>query len=333
MTSTRRDYQSIPHNSIDMIPEANSPTEPLEIESENAVLMQGGVSSSSRSSLGRTRETKRRTCGDICYHVFVFALFISLLSALVYLKVDTDQNIQSLQRELVSVRKDYATSQANTNEQVAALQRSFNKLKSDELSFQESTIKHVNIVEQVVEQQNTTATIEIGNIWSTLDSHNYQLKRLSNGTSNADVLDKLASTKEEIDTKLTSTQSTISDQLTQTKQNVSQQLDSTVVQMKEVVSSASMHIREVENNVTTKLNGMSQQLTATVSEVNFAVTTAQDTIHDEVDSVKNKIEQYVIITNKQFAAENDFVKYQLAGKSNQSIVQALCLIYYTMISF
>jgi hypothetical protein len=314
VSGSKRDYQSIPISNSSMIGDSNSPTEPLEIESENAGLMQPGNSSSSKTSSGRSKSSSRRTCGDICLNVFIFFFFVALLSGLVYLKVDTDENIQNLQNELDSVKKDYQSAQAYNIEQISILQRSFTKLKSEEEDFQLSTIQHVNIVEKVVEKQNATASAQIGHIWTTLDDHAYKLNRLSNGTSNADVLDKLAETKEHINTQLTSTQSTILAQLTQTQQNVSQQLDSTVIQMKEVVSSASMHIREVENNVTTKLGGMSQKLTATVSEVNLAVTTAQDTIHDEVDSVKNKIEQYVIITNKQFAAENDFVKYQLAGK-------------------
>ena len=40
---------------------------------------------------------------------------------------------------------------------------------------------------------------------------------------------------------------------------------------------------------------------------------ASTTIHDEVETVKESVEEYVTITNEQFAKENDFVKYQLAG--------------------
>ena len=41
---------------------------------------------------------------------------------------------------------------------------------------------------------------------------------------------------------------------------------------------------------------------------------ASATIHDEVETVKESVEEYVTITNEQFAKENDFVKYQLAGE-------------------
>jgi hypothetical protein len=44
-----------------------------------------------------------------------------------------------------------------------------------------------------------------------------------------------------------------------------------------------------------------------------AVLEAREVINEQVRAVKNDISQYVDITNKKFAAENDFVKYQLAG--------------------
>lgn len=92
------------------------------------------------------------------------------------------------------------------------------------------------------------------------------------------------------------------------------QLDKTVVLMKEVVGGATSQIYMVQSNVTQQLATMGQSLGETVAMLNSAVDAARTTIHFEVSSVKSDIEQYVAVTNKQFAAENDFVKYQLAGK-------------------
>jgi hypothetical protein len=58
---------------------------------------------------------------------------------------------------------------------------------------------------------------------------------------------------------------------------------------------------------------MNYQLGLTVNELNSAVETAQATIHEEVENVRETIQNYVLATNDKFAAENDFVKYQLAG--------------------
>lgn len=66
--------------------------------------------------------------------------------------------------------------------------------------------------------------------------------------------------------------------------------------------------------MTGQLDGMFVRLSSTVQELSQSVQRAQDTIHEEVNVVQANIEQYVAITNKQFAAENDFVRYQIAGK-------------------
>ena len=58
---------------------------------------------------------------------------------------------------------------------------------------------------------------------------------------------------------------------------------------------------------------MDRALFKTKEYLNVSVKQAQFQIQNDVRSVKDNIEQYVAITNKQFAAENDFVKYQLAG--------------------
>ena len=37
-------------------------------------------------------------------------------------------------------------------------------------------------------------------------------------------------------------------------------------------------------------------------------------LSQEVQAVQQNIEDYVVFTDKKFASENDFVKYQLAGE-------------------
>lgn len=87
------------------------------------------------------------------------------------------------------------------------------------------------------------------------------------------------------------------------------QLDNTISTMKQVVTEATIKIYAVKENVTKELAFMGQKVT----DLNNVVNIAQDTIHFEVKDIKDNIDQYVAVTNKQFAAENDFVKYQLAG--------------------
>eukprot|EP01032_Pedospumella_encystans_P017092 gene17092-19485_t len=83
--------------------------------------------------------------------------------------------------------------------------------------------------------------------------------------------------------------------------------------MQSVVGTASAHIQQIQTNVTREIDDMTQKVHKIVTKLGDNVKAAEDTIREEVQGVQAKIEQYVIVTNKQFAAENDFVKYQLAG--------------------
>jgi hypothetical protein len=121
--------------------------------------------------------------------------------------------------------------------------------------------------------------------------HGATLKKLSNITTNSVVLERLNETRNE----------------------VARELSGALNNMKGIVSQATTHIHDVQSNVSMQLSNMNYQLGLTVNELNSAVETAQATIHDEVENVRETIQNYVLATNDKFAAENDFVKYQLAG--------------------
>ena len=146
------------------------------------------------------------------------------------------------------------------------------------------------------------------------------VQRLSNRTTNADVLEQLQITSSKVSQDLASTTLNVTLQLAANEQHmrqaqttVRQQLDDAMMSMKDAVLRATSRIYEVQSNVTNQLALMSRTLEVTVSNINEAVDAAEDTIHKEVQVVQENIEQYVAVTNKQFAAEDDFVKYQLAG--------------------
>ena len=101
--------------------------------------------------------------------------------------------------------------------------------------------------------------------------------------------------------------------VTRTLQSNQLKMQQTERNLRDVVKQAKADIRGVQSNVTQQLAAMSRALQSTVESVKDTVDTAQVTIHSEVQMVQDNIEQYVAITNKQFAAEDDFVKYQLAG--------------------
>ena len=65
-------------------------------------------------------------------------------------------------------------------------------------------------------------------------------------------------------------------------------------------------LSQTKTYVETKLN-------STMIELDKTVKTAEAEIHDQVDTVKENFDQYVIKTENQFSIENNFMKYQVAG--------------------
>ena len=74
------------------------------------------------------------------------------------------------------------------------------------------------------ENNNQTIFKSLNVVTSQVSQHDKLLIRLSNGTSNADVLDKLEETKSQIRTDLVNTNKEISDQLYNTNLNITNQI-------------------------------------------------------------------------------------------------------------
>lgn len=102
-------------------------------------------------------------------------------------------------------------------------------------------------------------------------------------------------------------------ELTSTQVTIDQELRDTMDNINILVNDAKNNIKNVQKNVTLQLATMSTSVQSTINDLEFTVQDAQNTIKDEIKIVRENIDEYVAITNKQFAAENDFVKYQLAG--------------------
>jgi hypothetical protein len=243
------------------------------------------------------------------------SLFLGILT--LWIRVDSDRKYHDMQIELFAMhsRLDAVESQSNAR---------FYLLEQKELTLEAVTDKKIHDLD-------TNYSKHFSSLSSIVDSHEKELVRLSNGTTNADVLDKLKATKEEVGSALEETKEEVSNSLQTVQRNVSEQvaasqraldstqqavsqhLNATLGTVNKVVYEATSHIHEVRHNVSVQLEGMNQQLSRTVAQLSDAVDSAQDTIRSEVNVVQASIEQYVAITNKQFAAENDFVKYQIAG--------------------
>ena len=103
--------------------------------------------------------------------------------------------------------------------------------------------------------------------------------------------------------------------------NVTAKLNKSAIEFKAAVTTATHQLDVIQHNVSLSLSLMSGTLRATSADLNAQVETAKITIHQEVEAVQASIEEYVAFTDRKFASENDFVRYQLAGT-----------LYYNLIS-
>lgn len=218
-----------------------------------------------------------------------------------------------------------------------SLRQKLDTLQLRYIDLSQSTLahqqEHVELDKRIVERiNNTNVKIEFVDrvAETTFVTVFSQMAELANH-SNTEVLHKLNTTQLQMTKALQGVKEIVATNLGDLSKNVTNmlalsdktvkglgarvavQLNSTLLKMRGVAHEASIKIAEVQNNVTTQLSYMDQTLVHTRNELSTAVDEARAAIDREVQSVRDNIDQYVSVTNKQFAAENDFVKYQLAG--------------------
>lgn len=251
-----------------------------------------------------------------CLNVCGILNFLLVAGAIAYMYYYTKE----VNTKFALLQSDMAAMQKNADDRYSSLLAALTDEQRAEQQFESRTKSRIAEVEGKFQYYSDA-----------LEEQERQLIRLSNGTSNADVLDRLKETREEVRNSLqrehkevtalmqqsarnlTESLAQSNKQLAVTQNRVYTSLNSTVAYMQSVVGTASAHIQQIQTNVTREIDDMTQKVHKIVTKLGDNVKAAEDTIREEVQGVQAKIEQYVIVTNKQFAAENDFVKYQLAG--------------------
>lgn len=187
---------------------------------------------------------------------------------------------------------------------------------------------------------------------------------LENATSNEDVLDELRLTKEIIYSDLQEERTAIKHVILEVKSNVSDALSSsshvmdkklsdvdrklkisekrvdnlleqTYLNVSTSVQAAESHIRVVQTNLTSQMAVMSESVHSALESIGRSVKDAKEDISQEVQSVHDSLEQYFLFTNNQFAAEDDFVKREVAGNisllSNRSCTSHSISLYHSLL--
>ncbi len=274
------------------------------------------------------RNTNSKSCCNSLGTWFSFLLTLVMAVALIAMKLESDQRHVALQKQVIDLQRQLNEVSANEASNFHVLQ---DTLLNKEAEFESQTQANLAGLADVVSLQNRSFVNQYHNVWEKLLTHDASLIKLTNGTSNAEVLDKLQLTKEQVSSEMMKTKTEVSNhlqdithnvtliieentaQLQQTKFSIASYLNSTVDNMRSVMTTATNHIFEVQRNVTRAMNQTKANVERTVIDLSASVLKAQATIQEEVAEVRDHIEAYVAVTTKQFAAENDFVKYQLAG--------------------
>jgi hypothetical protein len=131
----------------------------------------------------------------------------------------------------------------------------------------------------------------------------YNTVHMMNKTSNSAVLIAMGVLRGDVAQELSDTHASVQEALAATQRNLTKLMERT-----------EHDIALVQANMSAALIAVQQTMSRSNATLNAAVLSAKASIETEVAEVNKHMDQYIVITNKQFTAENDFVKYQLAGE-------------------
>jgi hypothetical protein len=207
---------------------------------------------------------------------------------------------------------------------ITALQDS---IKVDQKAYEQ----RVKLIGAEVHSQQDEAASKYSKFEKELGAFGMVIGRLDNRTTNADVLDQLKKThgellvdmdkvKADVGTALADTQRSMNAQLTSNSEFVLEaqnkarsELVKTEVHVQNILDAANNHVHQLQHNVSDQMQRMVVFMQDTVARLNQDIADAESKIGREVDMVQANVDKYVDITNKQFAQEDDFVRFQLAG--------------------
>ena len=271
------------------------------------------------------------TCGQCMSKVFSWSSIVTVvliiqLVAIIFLRIDSVHNDKRYNGMINDLRKEnndlYIQSKAEYNNLFNRNQEELYDMIDKHERFEVVSYNMINKI-----YANVTA------ITDAMEYHDRQLGRLLNRTTNADVLDKLTVTesniqhlvemeRQEVMEQIQLSTKNVSDklakssrELSETQRLVDNHLDQSVQNMRHIVDTATMQIETVQSNVASQVLNISYHFNSVVGSLEGAVEEAKASIKQQVRVVKDDISEYVDITNRRFAAENDFVKYQLAGSA------------------
>ncbi len=167
----------------------------------------------------------------------------------------------------------------------------------------ESQLKIVNDIEN-----------EVHDVHQSLDHTMADVHLLKdNTTTNNDLVDEIIDMKDYMQSEFVNIKSNVTQSLDMKKNDLENEFNHKIESLQTSVQGAEARVMEARAEIDGKVRELSTSFNNTSIQLHEAVASATDLINEEVKHVEDYVEAYVEATNDQFAAENDFVKFQLAG--------------------
>jgi len=236
----------------------------------------------------------------LIFAVCALAVLLHSVSARLVLQITTlEDTLDSLQRH----NRDRLLSLSNTLQRVEA-----------------NSTASMQGAHALIDQQSSRITFLEGTV-----------TRLSNRTTNADVIDRLQGTQDALNAQMHKQSASVTLQLQQAQTDMQSQLSKTRTELNEtqtavtskmkttlgavdsLIAQANTDVKAAQTDIAAKLKAMQDLLANTLLRINSDISVAEGKINKDVELLQANVDAYVEVTNKQFAQEDDFVKYQLAG--------------------
>jgi hypothetical protein len=234
---------------------------------------------------------------------FLFLLNIATLGAGYYCYqrlhlqlLSQDHRIESLVTEYQLKLSRYETAQNISLSKIKEMESNLDTRLSilEEVPSNENVLEELRSTEQAmfneIEAEKTLVGVMVRGIQANVSTSINRSNRL---------VDKKL---EEVDKRIKSSERRMSALVEETSRNVTAS-----------VQLAEDHIEVIDTNLTSQMTSMTVSVSNALYAVRNMVEAAKVDINEEVSAVHQSMDQYIIFSNNQFAAENDFVKYQLAG--------------------
>ena len=252
------------------------------------------------------------------YICLVSTCFVLLMASLAFVYYDLQQTISQQGMEITTLKKQFAVYKAQTTHSIETLQYDQSCIESN-MRVMQKDINH------------------------NFGQYDERIFALENMTSNAEVLDELHWTERSLEKDMVETRKNVAKDLSKMQKNVTRQLaqsksyvkeklhdvdesiaasqervaklvEATYANVSSAVTTANQHVHSMERNVSGAMASMTETVYTAMQSVSDLVERAKYDIYAEVEEVHDSMDQYILFTNHQFAAENNFVKYQLAGE-------------------